>query len=92
MVIKLFFILSEGKTTLINRFIKKRYNIAYFMHELENYNEETEVFKKILIGAFDYLFYNAKNNEKYIIFKYKKTTNNILEIISIREKRDLWSW
>lgn len=61
------------------------------MHELENYNEETEVFKKILIGAFDYLFYNAKNNEKYIIFKYKKATNNILEIISIKEKRDLWS-
>lgn len=91
MVIKLFFILSEGKQTLINRLIKKRYNIAYFMHELENYNEETEVFKKILIGAFDYLFYNAKNNEKYIIFKYKKTTNNILEIISIKEKRDLWS-
>lgn len=48
--------------------------------------------KKILIGAFDYLFYNAKNNEKYIIFKYKKITNNILEIISIKEKRDLWSW
>lgn len=92
MVIKLFFILSEGKQTLINRFIKKRYNITYFMHELENYNEETEVFKKILIGAFDYLFYNAKNNEKYIIFKYKKITNNILEIISIKEKRDLWSW
>lgn len=91
MVIKLFFILSEGKQTLINRLIKKRYNIAYFMHELENYNEETEVFKKILIGAFDYLFYNAKNNEKYITFKYKKTTNNILEIISIKEKRDLWS-
>lgn len=88
----MFFILSEGKQTLINRLIKKRYNIAYFMHELENYNEETEVFKKILIGAFDYLFYNAKNNEKYIIFKYKKTTNNILEIISIKEKRDLWSW
>lgn len=87
----MFFILSEGKQTLINRLIKKRYNIAYFMHELENYNEETEVFKKILIGAFDYLFYNAKNNEKYIIFKYKKTTNNILEIISIKEKRDLWS-
>lgn len=88
----MFFILSEGKQTLINRLIKKRYNIAYFMHELENYNEETEVFKKILIGAFDYLFYNAKNNEKCIIFKYKKTTNNILEIISIKEKRDLWSW
>lgn len=87
----MFFILSEGKQTLINRLIKKRYNIAYFMHELENYNEETEVFKKILIGAFDYLFYNAKNNEKYIVFKYKKTTNNILEIISIKEKRDLWS-
>lgn len=92
MVIKLFFILSEGKQTLINRLIKKRYNIAYFMHELENYNEETEVFKKILIGAFDYLFYNAKNNEKYIVFKYKKTTNNMLEIISIKEERDLWSW
>lgn len=87
----MFFILSEGKQTLINRLIKKRYNIAYFISELENYNEETEVFKKILIGAFDYLFYNAKNNEKYIIFKYKKATNNILEIISIKEKRDLWS-
>lgn len=91
MVIKLFFILSEGKQTLINRLIKKRYNIAYFMHELENYNEKEDVFTKILCGAFDYLFYNAKNNEKYIIFKYKKATNNILEIISIKEKRDLWS-
>lgn len=52
MVIKLFFILSEGKQTLINRFIKKRYNIAYFMHELENYNEETEVFKKNINWSF----------------------------------------
>lgn len=91
MVIKLFFILSEGKQTLINRLIKKRYNIAYFISELENYNEEEDVFTKILCGAFDYLFYNAKSNEKYIVFKYKKTTNNMLEIISIKEERDLWS-
>lgn len=68
----MFFILSEGKQTLINRLIKKRYNIAYFINEFENYNEETEVFTKILCGAFDYLLYNAKNNEKYIVFKYKK--------------------
>ena len=87
----MFFILQEGKQNLINRFIKKRYNIAYFISELENYNEKEDVFIKILIGAFDYLFYNAKNNEKYIVFKYKKITNNMLEIISIKEERDLWS-
>ena len=87
----MFFILQEGKQNLINRFIKKRYNIAYFISEFENYNEKEDVFTKILIGAFDYLFYNAKNNEKYIVFKYKKITNNMLEIISIKEERDLWS-
>lgn len=71
--------------------LKINFNINHFNKKYIYYNEETEVFKKILIGAFDYLFYNAKNNEKYIIFKYKKATNNILEIISIKEKRDLWS-
>ena len=87
----MFFILSEGKQTLINRLIKKRYNIAYIISELENYNEKEDFFTKIICLAFHYLLYNDKNNEKYIIFKYKKTTNNILEIISIKEKRDLWS-
>ena len=87
----MFFILPERKQTLINRFIKKRYDISFFITELETYNEETEVFTKILCGSFDYLV-NNKDNEKYIIFKYKKTTNNILEMISINEKRDLWSW
>ena len=86
----MFFILPEEKQTLINRFIKKRYNISFFITELETYNEETEVFTKILCGSFDCLV-NNKNNEKYIIFKYKKSTNNILEIISIKEKKDLWS-
>lgn len=72
----MFFISTEGKTTLINRAIKKARYIDFFSGEFDSFQKEKNLFIKTL-------YVGSKYGNKYIVLKYRKITNNIFEIISI---------
>ena len=71
------FILIEGKTTLINRILKKVYSVDYYTADFDHYYKETNMFMKTL-------FYKDDWKLKEITMKYIKNTNNIFEIIYLR--------
>lgn len=73
----MFFISTESEVTFIKRLIKKSYCVDFFHGIINNYNRETEVFTKTMLLS-------SRYGKGGITFKYKKITNNIFEIISIK--------
>nr|DAF07446.1 MAG TPA: hypothetical protein [Caudoviricetes sp.] len=73
----MFFISTESKSDLIKQLIKKVYYVDFFHCVINDYNKETETFTKTML-------LNSKYGKQGITLEYKKITNNIFKIISIK--------